>query len=180
MQQKFVFSDSANHQMIRNRLIEELLKFFGDHKVEHWRNGQLLDIYDIHNDITNQGKNDILNVYFNGGSQTAAASWYIGLVSSTGYTGLAATDVMSSHAGWTEFTSFSQANRVAWGPGAPASQSITNATPAQFDITANGTVKGIFIVTNNTKGGTTGTLWSTALFSADVPVANGKEYCLAA
>jgi hypothetical protein len=88
---------------------------------------------------------------------------------------LAASDTMGSHAGWTEFTSYSQANRVAWGPGAAGSQSITNGTPATFDITGSGTVKGIFVANQNTKGGTTGTLWATALFPSDVPVVNTDQ-----
>ncbi|MEK6884223.1 MAG: hypothetical protein AABY22_31625, partial [Nanoarchaeota archaeon] len=85
----------------------------------------------------------------------------------------------ASHAGWTEFTAYTQATRVAWGPGTAAAQSVTNATPAQFDINASGTVKGVFIVNNNTKGDSTSDavrkLWATALFSADVPVVNGDQ-----
>jgi hypothetical protein len=42
-------------------------------------------------------------------------------------------------------------------------------------MNASGTVKGIFITSNNTKSGTSGKLWSTALFSADVPVVNGDQ-----
>jgi hypothetical protein len=129
----------------------------------------------IRNGITNGGKDDILDVYFSDGSQTAASSWYIGLIDNSGYSTVAAADTMSSHAGWNEFTTYSEANRVAWGPGAPSSQSISNATPATFNINGSGTVKGVFVVTNNTKSGTSGTLWATALFSADVPVSNGDQ-----
>lgn len=165
----------ASASMVRNRVADENFSPKGKYQVEHWRDGKKIDVYDINNDITNQGKNSIFDVMFHDATQIASSSWVIGLISNSGYSALAAGDVMSSHAGWTEFTGYSQSTRVAWGPGASASQSITNASPATFDINATGTVKGIFIVSNSTKGGTTGTLWSTALFSADVPVSNGDQ-----
>lgn len=151
------------------------LNLRGTYYIEHYRNGQLLKKYEIKNDITNVGKNYIFDVMFNDGTQIANNSWFIGLINLTSFSALAATDTMSSHSGWVEFTSYTQANRVAWGSGAAASQSVTNATPATFDMNATGTVKGIFITSSNTKSGTTGTLWSTALFSADVPVVNGDQ-----
>lgn len=171
----FKMFDKAVSAMTRKRPTAQTFKMNGRHYVEHRRNGLLLATYDVFNDITNEGKNTIFDVMFSDLTQVAAASWYIGLISLSGYSALAAADVMSSHAGWTEFTTYSQANRVAWGPGNPASQSITNGTPATFDITGSGTVKGIFVTSQNTKGGTTGYLWSTALFSADVPVVNADQ-----
>lgn len=147
----------------------------GHWQAEHYRQGNFLAKYDFPNDITNQGKNSLFEIMFHDGTQIANASWFIGLISNSGYSALAAADTMASHAGWTEFTGYSQGTRVAWGAGAAASQSITNASPATFDITSTGTVKGIFVPSNSTKGGTTGTLWSTALFTADVPVANGDQ-----
>lgn len=137
--------------------------------------GKLIGEYSLHNDITNVGKNYILDTMFHDGTQIASTSWFIGLISNSGYSALAATDTMSSHSGWTEFTGYSQSTRVAWGPGAASSQAITNATPATFDINATGTLKGIFVPSNSTKSGTTGTLWATGLFAADVPVSNGDQ-----
>jgi hypothetical protein len=131
--------------------------------------------YQVHNDITNEGKNTIFDVMFHDGTQIASSSWYLGLISNSGYSALAAGDTMSSHSGWTEFTAYTQSTRVAWGPGAAASQSTTNASPATFDINASGTVKGIFVTSNSTKSGTTGKLWATGLFTADVPVSNGDQ-----
>ena len=173
--QLFEFSDKVTCNMVRRRDAEDKLSFRNPIVIEHWRENVKIGEYQTFNDITNEGKNDIFNVYFFSGTQTLTASWFIGLISITGFTGLAATDTMSSHAGWTEFTAYSQSTRVAWGPGAAASQSITNATAAQFDITGSGTVKGVFITTNSTKSGTSGKLWATALFSADVPVVNGDQ-----
>ncbi len=144
-------------------------------KVEHWREGKLFDVYSLHNDITNEGKNLILEVMFKDGSQIASTSWFIGLISNSGYSALAAGDTMASHSGWTEFTGYSQSTRVVWGGGTPASQSITNASPATFDINATGTLKGIFVPSNSTKSGTTGKLWATGLFAADVPVTSGDQ-----
>jgi hypothetical protein len=144
--------------------------------VEHFDSeGTLKGKYEFNNDIVNVGKNDILGTYFSGATQTASANWVIGLISNSGYSALAAADTMASHAGWTEFTGYSQANRVAWGPGSASSQSVTNSTPATFDMNASGTVKGVFVTNNNTKSGTTGTLWATALFASDVPVTNGDQ-----
>ena len=60
------------------------------------------------------------------------------------------------------------------GAEAAASQSISNSvTSADFNITASGTIHGIFVTSDNTKSGTTGTLWSTAPFAAPLSVNNG-------
>ncbi len=147
----------------------------GQWQVDHYRDGKFLQKFDFPNDITNEGKNTLFEIMFHDGTQIANASWFIGLISLSGYSALAAADVMNSHGGWTEFTGYSQSTRVAWGAGAAASQSITNSSPATFDINASGTVKGIFVTSNSAKSGTTGKLWATALFTADVPVTNGDQ-----
>lgn len=140
--------------------------------IEHRdKNGKLLGIYRVPNGIVDVGANHLLETEFHAGSQ--ATTWYIGLVDNAGYTGWAVGDTMSSHAGWTEATGYSGANRPQWTCGAAASRQITNATTVDFAITGSATLKGIFITTGQVKGATTGTLWSVALFSSTVAVNNG-------
>jgi len=148
----------------------------GQFSIEHTDSaGNIIGQYEFPNGITDEGKDHILDAEFNDGTQVANASWYIGLIDLSGFTALADADTMASHSGWNEFTSYSEATRVAWGSGAAASQSTTNASPATFNINGSGTVKGVFVPTNSTKSGTSGTLWATALFAADVPVSNGDQ-----
>lgn len=158
-----------------DKLSPQYCKPKGRFIVEHYRDGVLLDTYEFPNDVTNAGKNSWLDVYFSDATQIANSAWCIGLINNSGFSALAAADTMSSHAGWAEFTGYSQSNRVAWGAGNPASQSITNSSPAVFDINATGTVYGIFVTSENTKGGTTGTLWATAGFTSPVPVVGGDQ-----
>lgn len=142
----------------------------GKFVVEHFdKDGNLKGRHEFPNGVTNEGKDHWLSVTFNNGTQVNP--WYIGLIDESGYTALDATDTMSSHAGWTEFTSYSEGTRVDWAEDAPSSQSITNSTPITFTISGAGTLKGVFVVSNSTKGGSTGTLWATALFASDIPVA---------
>ena len=115
------------------------------------------------NGVTNLALNDVLNVYLRNTSQTA--SWYIGLVDNASYTGFAAGDTISSHSGWAESVAYSNSTRVAWSPGAAASQGVTNGTTSDFTMNATATIKGLFLNSDNTKSGTTGTLFSTAAFS---------------
>jgi hypothetical protein len=164
-----------NYDVSPGGVLVAKFEMHGRYDVDLYRKGKLIDRFVIHNDITNEGKNTIFDVMFNTATQIVNSSWFIGLISLTSFTALAATDVMASHGGWTEFTTYTQANRVAWGSVASSAQTVTNTTPAQFDMSASGTVKGIFITSNNTKSGTTGKLWSTALFAADVPVVNADQ-----
>jgi hypothetical protein len=124
------------------------------------KDGKLKHRERVKNTVVNQGKNDMLNVYFADGTPTALSSWFMGLISSSGYTAISASDTAASHSGWTEFTGYSQSNRVAWGQAGPSTgvTSITNASPATFDITSSNTLKSGFIITNNTKNGTSGKL----------------------
>jgi hypothetical protein len=110
--------------VVRGRKLEDMLSFLNPVKAEHWRDGVKIGEYDVFNDITNVGKNYILDTMFHDGSQIASSAWCIGLISSSGYTALAAADTMGSHAGWTEFTGYSQGTRVAWAPGAASGQAI--------------------------------------------------------
>jgi hypothetical protein len=143
----------------------------GKFTLQHIREGEVIGEYEFPNGITDAGMNSILGIMFH--SDTQITTWYIGLIDNSGFSALANGDVMSSHAGWNEFTTYSQSTRVAWSPGASSSRSITNGTTSDFSITGSGTMKGIFIVNNSTKSGTTGTLWSTAAFGSTVAVLNG-------
>ena len=79
-------------------------------------------------------------------------------------------DTMSSHGGWTEVTAYSQSTRPACTFGTPTtanpSVATNSASQASFSINATTTVGGAFLTSNNTKGGTTGTLFSAADFSS--------------
>jgi hypothetical protein len=126
--------------------------------------------------VVNVGKTDLLNKYFAGTSYTAA--WYLGLVDGGTSPTYNAADTMASHAGWTENTGYSQATRPAAafgaasaaGGGAGSAGTGTIATSATaFSINSiilpSGTIAGAFLVSNSTKGGTTGTLYSAGSFT---------------
>ena len=120
-----------------------------------------------HNLVVNVGLQDMNAKYFTGSGYTAA--WYIGLYGAGATNNPAASDTMSSHAGWTENTTYSNANRPTCTFGTPTtadpSVATNSASPATFNINGSTTIGGAFLTTSNTKGGTTGTLFSAADFS---------------
>jgi hypothetical protein len=122
-----------------------------------------------HNLVVNVGLQDMNTQYFKGSTYTAA--WYIGLVTGPGSgTTFAAGDTMSSHAGWTENTGYSNATRPAatFGTATTADPSVidNSASAASFSINATSTIAGAFLTTSSTKGGTTGTLFSASDFTS--------------
>lgn len=126
----------------------------------------------VPNIVVNVGLNDVLDKYFKGSTYTAA--FYVGLVDNSGFSAYAAGDTMSSHVGWTEFTSYSGTDRPALTLGSVSSQSVNNsASKAAFSISSSGTVRGAFITTGATKGGTSGTLFGAASFASTRSVDNG-------
>ncbi len=129
-----------------------------------FRKGGLLWEDVAHNLVTTVGKNDILDKYLAGSSYTAA--WYVGLVDNSGFSAYNAADTMASHSGWTESTSYDEAHRVAasWANAASSGTKTSSAT-SNVTISATVTLDGCFMVTNNTKGGTTGILYSAGAFS---------------
>lgn len=136
---------------------------FGTDGVTKWRE-------QVHNLVVDAGLNDSLDKHFKGSSYSAA--WYVGITQ--GSPTFAAGDTMSSHAGWTESTVYSDANRPTLTLGTVSAKSVDNsASKAVFNINGSGTVGGAFCATNNTKGGSTGTLYGGAAFSADRSVASG-------
>lgn len=123
----------------------------------------------MHNLVVNVGLKDMNDKYFTGSTYTAA--WYLGLVTGPGAGNTyAAADTMASHAGWTEDTGYSQATRPAatFAAATTADPSvITNsASVAVFSISATTTIAGAFLTSDNTKGGTTGVLFSVANFQS--------------
>ena len=121
-----------------------------------------------HNLVVNVGLQDMNTKYFSGSSYTAA--WYVGLYGAGASNTPAAGDTMASHAGWTEDVNYSEATRQActFGTATTADPSvITNsASPAAFTINGTTTIGGAFLTSNNTKSGTSGTLFSASDFSS--------------
>lgn len=136
------------------------------------KDGRLLRRTFSKNGTTNTGLNDALGTYLAAGTQIT--TWYLGIFSDSSYSGLSASDTASSHSGWTESSAYSESVRQTWTPGSVSSQSVTNPTAASFSINATVTIKGAFLISNSTKGGTTGILWATGLFSADQALINGQ------
>jgi len=118
----------------------------------------------IKNVVTTVGKNDMLDKYLSGSAYTAA--WYLGLISATGYTSApVAADTMASHATWSEDQNYSQAARVTAAFVAASGGSKALSAALAFSINATTTIKGCFVTSVSTKGGTTGILYSAGLFT---------------
>jgi hypothetical protein len=136
--------------------------------------GQLKWKDEFHNLVVNQGLKDMNDKYFTGSGYTAA--WYIGLINNSPTPSLVAGDTALSHAGWTEFTGYSQANRptLSFSASTTADPSvISTASAAAFSITSTATIYGAFVISNNTKSGTSGVLFSEGAFAATRSVVNG-------
>ena len=118
--------------------------------------------------VVNEGLQDMNNKYFLGSAYTA--TWYIGLYGSGASNSPSAGDTMSSHGGWTEVVPYSQSTRPACTFATPTtanpSVATNSASPAVYSINATATVGGAFLVSNNTKGGSTGTLYSASDFTS--------------
>lgn len=141
------------------------------------RDGKVVDKWEDHNLITNEGLNHILNVTLNAGSQVA--TWYVGLFEGN-YTPVAA-DVHAGAGGFatvaTECTAYSEGARVTYNEATATGQSISNsASKATFSINASKTIYGAFLASVSSKGSTAaGTLLAAARFGAARSVQNGDQ-----
>lgn len=118
---------------------------------------------EISNIVVTAGLNNLLDSYLAGSAYTAA--FYLGLVDGTSAPTFAAADTMTSHAGWTENQAYTNTTRPAptWSAASGGAKSF--ATAVAFTANAAATIAGCFLVTNSTKGSTTGTLFSEGAFT---------------
>lgn len=182
MDTKVKVSDEMQIFAIRKRGFETLEKLFGCFQGELWRNGKLITIVSFSNGATDVGKQYLLGAGFN--AVTPITTWYLGLIDASGGTPiLAPTDTMATHTGWNEFILYNETTRQTW---AKTLNTLTNqmvsSAAAQFNIpssfTGTGSLGGGFLVSNNTKNGTTGTLWATGVFNSPVPIQASDEFRL--
>ena len=170
MELKAKISDTTESGLMMNSQSNEGLKATGKFLIECYdKDGKLK--------WTDESKNLVVNVglqYMAGtaldGSTARITSWYLGLYGAASSNNPAAGDTMSSHAGWTEVTDYTEATRPAatFVAATTANPSVVtnSASKAQFTMNATVTVGGAFLTSNNTKGGTSGTLFSAKDFSA--------------
>lgn len=162
-------TDKVAADVKKGQSLSDGLRGGGRFKVECLdKDGNLKWTAESKNLVVNVGLQDMNTQYFKGATYTAA--WYIGLYGAASSNNPAAGDTMSSHLGWVEITGYSNANRptATFGTATTADPSVidNSASPASFSINATNTIGGAFLVSNNTKGGTTGILFSAADFQS--------------
>lgn len=156
--------------------MDNKLQVGGRFHIEHIRAGEVIDIEDVTNLVTNEGLDHLLNTVFHGGTQIN--SWYLGLFEGN-YTPTAAATAASIVNAATECTAYDEAQRQEYKEGAASAQSITNsADKATFTMNANKTVYGAFLASNPTKSATSGTLFSATRFASPKQVADDDQLLL--
>lgn len=175
---KAQISDAAKSLVEQNGGLADSTNASGVYKIEcRDKEGNLKWEAESKNLVVNGGLQDMNTKYFTGSSYTA--TWYLGVYGSGATNNPSPTDTMSSHSGWSEIVTYSNATRPACVFDVPtnANPSVaTNATsPAIYNINGSATIGGAFLTTSNTKGGTTGILYSAADFASpgDRNVVNG-------
>lgn len=178
MKEKAKSVDAVASSVATGGVLKNAVKGGGVFHVECWdKDGFLKWEVDAPNLVVNVGLQDMNTKYFTGSNYTA--TWYIGLYGAASSNNPAAGDTASSHGGWTEVTDYSQATRPAatFGTASTADPSVisNSGSPAAFSINNTVTVGGAFLISNNTKGGTTGILFSASDFQSpgDRAVVNG-------
>lgn len=140
----------------------------GVYKIQcHGADGKLKWEAEAPNLVVNQGLQDMNAQYFTG--VTYSAAWYLGLYGSGATNNPVAGDTAASHS-FTEVTDYSQATRPVCTFGTPTTANPSVATnsvsPATYSINATTTIGGAFLISNSTKGGSSGVLYSAADFNS--------------
>jgi len=167
--EKIKATDVVSSGMTCNTKAGEVAQATGKYHVEcHDKDGNLKWTAESKNLVVNAGLQYMAGTALT--SVTQITTWYLGLYGSGATNSPAAGNTMASHTSWTEVTDYSNANRVtaSFATATTASPSVvTNtASPAVFNINGTTTVGGAFLTSDNTKGGTTGTLFSAADFGS--------------
>jgi len=122
--------------------------------------------------IVNVGLQDLLAKYLKGSSYTAA--WYVGIKEAG--TAVAA-DTMASHSSWVENADYTESVRQTLTLGTATTadpSSVDNSSnKATFSINDTATIAGAFMVTDDTKSGTSGTLYGVVDFGSTRSVISG-------
>lgn len=141
------------------------------------RDGKVIDEwFDDPNLVVNEGLNSLLSVYLAAGTQIT--TWYLGVFEGN-YTPVATDTAANIASNATESSAYSAGVRQTWTPGAVSSQTVTNsASKATFTFNATKTIYGAFLASTSTVGGTGGTLFSAARFSAPKSVTSGDQLLL--
>lgn len=161
--EKINAADNSGASLICGNKIEESANATGVYTVTCvGADGAVKWVDTFDNAVVTVGKALLLNAMFAG--TTPITTWYLGLVNGATAPSYSDSDTMASHAGWSETVPYSNATRPAAVFSATATNSIA-AAAATFNINATATVAGAFLVSNNTKSGTTGTLYSAGNFS---------------
>lgn len=150
------------------------MKVKGEFKLEFIRDGKKYAEKEFPNAAVLEGRNHLLNVGFHGTTQVTA--WKLGLIDNASWSALDDSDTLASHAGWLEFEDYDESSRPTWTENAASASSMTTSGTVDFTISSGGpfTLRGAFLASDATKGGTTGTLWATGEFAgAPVTVASG-------
>jgi len=166
-------NENNNASLIRNSGHQEKAEAHGTYYVECiGADGKLKWADTIENVVATVGKNLALDTYLAGSAYTVVGP-FMGLISSTSFSAVAAGDTMSSHAGWLEAgnantpTYTAPRKTAAWSAASSGSKALSAAL--SFAITGSGTVKGCFLVFGSgavsTVDNTAGTLYSAGLFT---------------
>jgi hypothetical protein len=153
------------------RLLDPGFDFGFVYEVEHFRNGKLIDFERLHNLVPLEGRQNILSVIGNAGTQIT--TWYVGLFEGN-YTPVSGDTAATFPASATECTAYSESTRQEWVEAAPSAGVITNsASKAQFTMNATKTVYGGMLISSSVKGGTSGVLLSAGRFATSKAVDSG-------
>ena len=140
-------------------------KFGAEYRFELVRAGVVVDEWVQRNIAPTQGRNHILDVVLNGASPVTA--WHVGIYGGD-YTPIATDTMANFPALASETTAYVSATRAPLVTAAASAGVVSNiASRAEFEFTADATVRGGFISSSSAKGGTSGVLLSAARFLND-------------
>jgi len=166
------YTQSAGNILMPEQGIRVGGKFIG----QIVRDGHVIDEWEDHNLVVNEGLNHVLDVLFHGATQVT--TWYLGVFEGN-YTPVATLTAAAVSVAATECTAYDETTRQAYDEAAAASRSITNAaSKATFTFNAATTIYGAFLVSASAKSATSGVLFSANRFGTAKTVADDDQLLL--
>lgn len=161
-----------NYDMQRGLLVpRSKISIGGTFTGVHLRDGKVIDEWEDHNLVVNQGLDHILATEFSGGTQIT--SWFVAPFGNN-YNPVGTDTAASIVANAGEVTAYTSSTRVPY-TGVEGSQQVSNAaSPASFTFNPGSptNIYGAMLISSSAKSATSGVLFAAALFAAPKQVSD--------